>query len=38
MYAALSHIRGLAQEAQEAAAEEQRLLYVLGRNSMLILF
>ena len=41
MYAALSHIRGLAEQAAQeaaaaAAAEEQRLLNVLGRTSMLL--
>ena len=35
MCAALTKIRGLADEAA-AVAEEQRLLYVLGRNSMLL--
>ena len=41
MYAAWSHIRGLAEQAAQeaaaaAAAEEQRLLNVLGRTSMLL--
>ena len=41
MYAALSHIRGLAEQAAQeaaaaAAAEEQRLLNVLCRTSMLL--
>ena len=37
MYAALkTKIRGLAEAAAAAAAEEHRLLYVLGRTSMLL--